>query len=128
MTPVGQRGGNRSKSALIAEEIWYLPTYIRDDKWVSSTGECSLFVRRFRLVETPSGVQKMRVASDVLTFEGDGAMVGAIEEHGWQELPVEAERDLLYVPDALVVEGAKVERDSGRISTATSQPSSERES
>lgn len=104
----------RGTLRVVAHGLYYLPTYLIDDKWTTSTGECSLFVREFELVESAKGL-KVRVRSDVLSFPDDDAMTEAIEAHGMVELPAEAETDQLFIPEELRDEGVKAEIAMGRV-------------
>jgi hypothetical protein len=102
-----------ARSETLKERTYYLPTYLVDDKPPDATGECSLFVRTFRLVKTPKGNLRVKVEQDVWSFEDDDAMVERIQADGLTELPAEAESDRLYLPDEFVIEGAKAELSYG---------------
>jgi hypothetical protein len=84
---------------LLYERTYYLPRYLVDDKWRDSTGECSLFVRRFRLYRTRK--LRLEITTDVWTYPNAEAMVEAIEHSHLRPLPAEAEADRLYLPGGL---------------------------
>jgi hypothetical protein len=58
-----------------------VPLFLIDNKWANSTGECSLFVRRLRLVQTPKRTW-IKCANDVWTFPDEDSMLAAIERYG----------------------------------------------
>jgi hypothetical protein len=95
---------------ILREQVYYLPTFLIDNKWAKSTGECSLFVRRLRLVQTPKST-KIKVANDVWTFADEESMADAIDRLSLVEMPKDAENDLTFVPGDFVVPGVKVERE-----------------
>lgn len=78
------------------------PTYLIDDKRLrrkEPTGECSLFVRRYRLVCTPSGKLKVKVFRDVEGYPNEDRMVDAIAERSMVERPAGAAEN--WIPDAI---------------------------
>lgn len=97
---------------ILREQLYHLPLFLIDNKWSKSTGECSLFVRRLRLVQTPK-TTKIKAANNVWTFPDEDAMLAAIERYGLIELPEQADGDLTFVPGDFIVPGVKVEREYG---------------
>lgn len=108
--------GLRPGSRVLREAVYYLPTYLIDDKPPNPTGECSLFVRRYRMIELASGKRKLAVLRDVLTFSDADAMVAVIEGHALKELPGEADAQPLFVPvEFRRFKRARVEPEFGRV-------------
>lgn len=109
------RGGSRVRrgSETLRERLFYGYLYLIDDKPPNATGDCSLFVRRLRLVKTPKGKLHVKIASDVWTFPDEESMIAAIERYDMHELPEKADGDQWFVPGEFVVPGAKVEREYG---------------
>lgn len=109
------RGGTRERrgSETLREQLFYGNLYLIDDKPPNATGDCSLFVRRLRLVRTPKGKLHVKIASDVWTFPDEDSMLAAIERYEMRELPEKADGDPWFVPGEFVVPGAKVECEYG---------------
>jgi hypothetical protein len=101
-------------SETIREQLYHGFLYLIDDKPPNATGDCSLFVRRFRLVRTPKDKLHIKIAADVWTFPDEESMLAAIERYDIRELPEKADGDVLFVPGEFVVPGAKVEREYGK--------------
>ena len=97
---------------ILREQLYHLPLFLIDNKWKNSTGECSLFVRRLRLVQTPKRTW-IKCANDVWAFPDEDSMLTAIERYGLIELPEQANGDLTFVPGDFIIPGAKVEREYG---------------
>lgn len=101
-------------SETLREQLYHGHLYLIDDKPPRATGDCSLFVRRLRLVKTPKGKLHVKITADVWTFPDEESMLAAIERYDIRELPEKADGDPLFVPGEFVVPGAKVEREYGK--------------
>jgi hypothetical protein len=93
--------------------LYYLPVLLVDDKGPDATGELSLFVRGFKIVERKRGRVAM-VTADVWTFEDATALAETIDRLGMIELPPEADDDVVFLPDRFR-DVDKVERRYGRV-------------
>jgi hypothetical protein len=109
------RGGSRVRrgSETLREQLYHGHLYLIDDRPPNATGDCSLFVRRLRLVRTPKGNLHVKIAADVWTFPDEDSMLAAIERYDLHELPEKADGDPLFVPGDFAIPGAKVEREYG---------------
>ncbi|MDQ5822210.1 MAG: hypothetical protein M3540_12285 [Actinomycetota bacterium] len=83
----------------------------RDDKQPSSTGECTLLTRRYRVTEGVHGKRFIDVKTDAEVFPDDDALVAWIEEKRARELPAEADGNPRFVPDE--VEAIRVKQTAG---------------
>lgn len=109
------RGGSRVRrgSETLRERLYHGYLYLIDDKPPNATGDCSLFVRRLRLVKTAKGNLHVKIAADVWTFPDEDSMLAAIERYDIKDLPEKADGDPWFVPGEFVVPGAKVDREYG---------------
>lgn len=93
-------------ATVVKDETFYTPTYLTDPQ----DGKVSLFLRRLELRERVKSGPLVKCYQDVVHYPDEQAMVAAIELHGWEELPAEAESDLLFVPDGWAPPEVPVER------------------
>lgn len=98
------------RSTIEREGWFYLPTFLRDDKYDHSPGTCTLIVRHAELRRTYTGNLRVALETDALDFPDDDAMYAWIERHDAEALPTEAEGNPRYVPEDFRIDGATLVR------------------
>ena len=86
-------------SEVVRDQLYYLGTYLKDDKYEPTTGTCTLLTRRFYVTRSPKGNLRLHRKTEAVEFPSEDAMVEAIEDGGWIELPEEADGNPSYVPE-----------------------------
>lgn len=95
----------------VKDEVFYTPTYLCENPLDAPiSGKVSLFLRRLELRERQKSGPLIKSYLDVVYYPDEEAMGHAIELHGWQEMPAEAEGDLTFVPEGWAPKGVPVER------------------
>lgn len=97
------RSDKAIRSTVLQEKWFHEPVYISDtpaSEEIDPSLPCHLFVRRYRLLQTPSGKLRATMLLDVETFDDEAAMVAAIKNQQLAECPEDRE----WVPGFLLGE------------------------
>jgi hypothetical protein len=81
MAVIPEQSHTKTMGKVLRAAWFYAPTFLTD----RNTAEVSLFVRRFREIEMPSGKIELRAMRDVEVYDDEESMLAAIEEREMRE-------------------------------------------